>query len=124
VVASSGSLGGSALRGDIVVVLDALVDAQLVGVGLGRGAVTLRALGNTGSGGVDLRLVGRGDSNAVSLAVDITSITGVDTGVLGLLGRVERDRRSRSSRSGRARLGGGSEGGKEAGQDNGETHRD
>lgn len=106
-------------------VRDALVHAQLVGVGLGRAAVTLGALGNAGSGGVDLRLVGRGDSNAVSLAVDIADLASMETVILGLLGRVERDRRSRSSRSGRAGLGGGSsQDGKEAGQNNGETHRD
>lgn len=69
--------------------------------------------------------VGSTYSNAVSLAVDIADLASMETVILGLLGRVERDRRSRSSRSRRAGLGGGSsQDGKEAGQNNGETHRD
>lgn len=41
--------------------VDALVHAHLVDFGLGSAAVALRAVGNALSGGLDLRLVGRGD---------------------------------------------------------------
>lgn len=61
--------------------------------------------------------------NAVSLAVNVASLAGLDAGNLRGLSRAERDGRGRGLGSARAGLG-GSQSGEEAGQNNGETHGD
>jgi hypothetical protein len=106
---------GAALDGPPVVVGDALLDTGGVLLGVGSGTAALVTVGGTLGGLLDVSLVGRGDSDAVRLALDITSLTGVEALGLGLLGGGE---------TGGLALGSG-HGGESAGnEDGGETHVD
>lgn len=106
---------GAALDGPPVVVGDALLDTGGVLLGVGSGTAALVTVGGTLGGLLDVSLVGRGDSDTVRLALDITSITGVEALGLGLLGGGE---------TGGLALGSG-HGGESAGnEDGGETHVD
>lgn len=60
VVASAGGLR-SALGGDEVVVVNAVLDAVAICLVVSSGALALGAVGDTLGGGVDLAAVGRGD---------------------------------------------------------------
>jgi len=111
---STGSTG-AAVDGLPVVVGDALLDTGGVLLGVGSGTLALVTVGGTLGGLLDVSLVGRGDSDAVRLALDITSLTGVKALGLGLLGGGE---------TGGLALGSG-HGGESAGnEDGGETHVD
>lgn len=106
---------GAAVDGLPVVVGDALLDTGGVLLGVGSGSAALVTVGGTLGGLLDVSLVGRGDSDAVRLALDITRITGVEALGLGLLGGGE---------TGGLALGSG-HGGESAGnEDGGETHVD
>jgi hypothetical protein len=106
---------GAAVDGLPVVVGDALLDTSGVLLGVGSGALALITVGGTLGGLLDVGLVGRGDSDAVRLALDITRLTGVKALSLGLLGGGE---------TGGLALGSG-HGGESAGnEDGGETHVD
>jgi hypothetical protein len=111
---STGSTG-AAIDGLPVVVGDALLDTGGVLLGVGSGTLALVTVGGTLGGLLDITLVGRGDSDAVRLALDITRLTGVKALSLGLLGGGE---------TGGLALGSG-HGGESAGnEDGGETHVD
>jgi hypothetical protein len=111
---STGSTG-AAIDGLPVVVGDALLDTGGVLLGVGSGTLALVTVGGTLGGLLDITLVGRGDSDAVRLALDITRLTGVKALSLGLLGWGE---------TGGLALGSG-HGGESAGnEDGGETHVD
>jgi len=97
------------------VVGNTLLKTSGVLLSVGLGALALGAVGNTLVGGVDLLLVGRRDSDAVRLALDITSIAGVKAVELGLLGGGD-------GNSGTLGRGHDSEGA--GNEDGGETHLD
>lgn len=128
---------GAAIDGLPVVVGDALLDTGGVLFGVGSGTAALVTVGGTLGGLLDVSLVGRGDlssfvlvfcvyidhgeqsqstySDAVRLALDITSLAGVEALGLGLLG----------GRETRGLALGSGHGGESAGnEDGGETHVD
>lgn len=100
-------------------VVDATLDAVAKGLGISGAAVALGALGDTLGGGVGLGTVGRWDSNAVSLAVDIALRASLVASQLRGLSGAHGD----SSSRGRGGLG-SSHDGEEAGEEDGETHGD
>lgn len=105
----------AAVDGLPVVVGDALLDTGGVLLGVGSGTLALVTVGGTLGGLLDVSLVGRGDSDAVRLALDITSIAGVKAVELGLLGGGD-------GNSGTLGRGHDSEGA--GNEDGGETHLD
>jgi hypothetical protein len=113
-ISSTGGTG-AAVDGLPVVVGDALLDTGGVLLGVGSGAIALVTVGGTLGGLLDITLVRRGDRDAVRLALDITSLTGVEALSLGLLSGGD---------TGGLALGSG-HGGESAGnEDGGETHVD
>ena len=131
-----------------VVLVDALLGAAGELVGLGLGAVTLGALGNTVGSLVDLGVVGVGDSDALGRASDVTTgaaceskgqstfgpaglrgawpLTSLKAGSRGrLLGRqAHSSRRGLLGSGAGGRLGSGSNGEDAGSDDGGETHRE
>lgn len=106
-------LTGSTVLGVPVVVLDTLLLAGSVLLSVGGRAATLVTLGSTLGGLLDLLLVGRGDADAVRLALGVTKRAVLDTGGLRSLDGVQ----GNGSTLGRGK------GGESAGNEgSGETH--